>query len=232
MNSPYSSDPSFSAAVAANTAQASRQAPSVPISVYRELATELQATQGLVDSLTQQNQQLSQQNQHLRQEMLRFADAAQQLRQAIDSSQPAPAELRTSVSQLVAMEGPGEMGTLNHGQDAANSLPERLSGSLGEGVSGLANQFGKMVKPKPTAKSPRAGANGQGRPPAKRPQPAPPPQRLYTEERLEPSRSTQPSDKTTDLSGLWLATSILLIVVTAFGAGFLIMKPLLNSNTR
>jgi len=229
MNSPYPSDSSFSAAVAADTPQASRQAPSVPISVYRELATELQATQGLVDSLTQQNQQLSQQNQHLRQEMLRFADAAQQLRQAIDSSQPASPDPRASVSQLVTITGTDEMAL---GQDAANSLPERLSESLGDGVSGLANQFGKMVKPKPMAKSPRAGAKGQGRPAAKRPQPAPPPQRLYTEERLEPSRSTQPSGKTTDFSGLWLATTILLIVVTAFGAGFLIMKPLLNSNTR
>ena len=39
--------------------------PSVPLSVYRELAAELQATQALLDSLHAQNQQLSRQNQHL-----------------------------------------------------------------------------------------------------------------------------------------------------------------------
>jgi hypothetical protein len=39
--------------------------PSVPLSVYRELAAELQATQALLDSLHAQNQQLSRQNQQL-----------------------------------------------------------------------------------------------------------------------------------------------------------------------
>jgi hypothetical protein len=32
------------------------------------------------------------------------------------------------------------------------------------------------------------------------------------------------------MSGLWLAATILLIVISAFGAGFLIMKPLLSNS--
>lgn len=40
----------------------------VPLAVYRELAAELQATQTLLDSLHEQNQQLSQDNQQLSQE--------------------------------------------------------------------------------------------------------------------------------------------------------------------
>lgn len=40
----------------------------VPLAVYRELAAELQATQTLLDSLHEQNQQLNQDNQQLTQE--------------------------------------------------------------------------------------------------------------------------------------------------------------------
>jgi hypothetical protein len=86
-----------------------------------------------------------------------------------------------------------------------------------------------MLKPK--AKVPtRTVAKPMPKPPAKRPQPTPPPQTLYTEERLDPSRPGQTQEKSVDLSGLWLATTIVLIVVSAFGAGFLIMKPLLNNS--
>ena len=41
------------------------QSPSVPLTVYRELAAELQATQAMLDSLHAQNQQLSRENQNL-----------------------------------------------------------------------------------------------------------------------------------------------------------------------
>jgi hypothetical protein len=52
-------------------------------------------------------------------------------------------------------------------------------------------------------------------------------QRLFTEQ----PESMQPLTKVSsraDLGNLWLATTILLVVVSAFGAGFLIMRPLLN----
>ncbi|NER84038.1 MAG: hypothetical protein F6K42_31770, partial [Leptolyngbya sp. SIO1D8] len=53
--------------------------PSVPISVYRELATELKTTQNIVESLTKQNQQLVRQNKLLRHEIQRFVQSAEQL---------------------------------------------------------------------------------------------------------------------------------------------------------
>ncbi len=43
--------------------------PSVPLSVYRELSTELQAAQARLNALTTQNQQLAKENQLLRQEI-------------------------------------------------------------------------------------------------------------------------------------------------------------------
>ncbi|MBE9138561.1 hypothetical protein IQ254_15405 [Nodosilinea sp. LEGE 07088] len=223
MNVPFSPESAYSGTVASEAPQASRQAPSVPISVYRELATELRTNQAMVDSLTQQNQQLTQQNQVLRQEMIRFADSAARLKQAIESSQPQPVEMTATVRSPLEV-GPSETATsmplypVQAEDDLSDSLPERLSESVGEGVSTLASQITQMVKPK-----------GKKAKPPQRPQ-AKPPQRLYTEERLDPNRPGQMSQRPSDLSGLWLSATILLIVVSAFGAGFLIMKPLLSNS--
>ncbi|MBW4481114.1 MAG: hypothetical protein KME14_01085 [Tildeniella torsiva UHER 1998/13D] len=222
MNVPFSPESAYSGAVAPEAPQGSRQAPSVPISVYRELATELRATQAMVDSLTQQNQQLTQQNQVLRQEMIRFADSAARLKQAIEVSQPQAIEPESIVRPLTAplgVEVPAMAATYSMAEEPSASLPERLSGSVGEGVSTLASQLTQMVKPK-AKKAPKM--------PPKRPQAAP--QRLYTEERIDASRPGQLSQSSSDLSGLWLAATILLIVISAFGAGFLIMKPLLSNS--
>ncbi|MGG6239757.1 hypothetical protein ACQ4N7_14115 [Nodosilinea sp. AN01ver1] len=236
MNAPYSSESAYPGAVAPEVPQGNRQAPSVPISVYRELATELRATQAMVDSLNQQNQQLTQQNQVLRQEMIRFADSAARLKQAIEVSQPQPLDMANGMAnggrsplevhfnaeaQAMAPAYPMSLPTMSSDDGATTSLPERLSESVGEGVSNLASQITQIVK-KPKAKK-------LSKKPPQRPQSGMP-QRLYTEERLDPNRPGQLSQRSSDLSGLWLAATILLIVVSAFGAGFLIMKPLLNTS--
>ncbi len=227
MNVPFSSESAYT--VAPEAPQGNRQAPSVPISVYRELATELRATQAMADSLTQQNQQLTQQNQVLRQEMIRFADSAARLKQAIEGSQPQPIEVPRAMGTPMEINFGAEPGAMQSGaiqpgqlsEDSSGFLPERLSESVGEGVSNLTSQITQMMKPKAKAKkAPK---------PPQRPQAAPP-QRLYTEERLDANRPGQLSQQSSDMSGLWLAATILLIVISAFGAGFLIMKPLLSNS--
>jgi len=236
MNVSFSSEPTVQPTTPTDCPQPTRQAPSVPISVYRELATELKATQALVESLTQQNQQLGQQNQVLRQEMLKFAESAAQLKQAVEASAPLTEMVARSTLPLsaemplgVPMPPPSARPeTALTGPHRLASEPEAMAVSQEE-ASGLASQLTQMLKPK--AKVPtRTVAKPTPKPPAKRPQPTPPPQTLYTEERLDPSRPGQTQEKSVDLSGLWLATTIVLIVVSAFGAGFLIMKPLLNNS--
>ena len=224
MNVPFSPESAYPGAVAPEAPQGSHQAPSVPISVYRELATELRATQAMADSLTHQNQQLTQQNQVLRQEMIRFADSAARLKQAIESSQPQSVEMagavpHRAVSPIAEPVAQVPFYPAQLPEENSVSLPERLSGSVGEGVSSLASQLTQMVKPKPK----------KAAKPPQRPQPAPP-QRFYTEERLDANRPGQMNQKSSDLSSLWLAATILLIVISAFGAGFLIMKPLLSNS--
>ena len=58
-------------------------------------------------------------------------------------------------------------------------------------------------------------------------QPKPLP-KLFTEQTGDYRHSALSSDEEKEIGGIWLALSIILIIVTAFGAGFLIMKPLLN----
>lgn len=52
--------------------------------------------------------------------------------------------------------------------------------------------------------------------------------KLFTEQSGEYRSSALDSQEGKEIGGIWLALSIILIIVTAFGAGFLIMKPLLN----
>jgi hypothetical protein len=235
MNAPFPSDSSRQAPVSSGTSSGGRQTPSVPISVYRELATELKATQAMVDSLTQQNQQLSQQNQMLRHEMLNFVESADRLRQMVEYSQsPANPSVQTAETYGFSHQSSGGSPIafgISSGLPAdieASSPSGRLGESMGSGISQLASHLGRLVTPKDD-KAPQ-GQHPQDKRTQPRPKPPRPPQQLYTEERLEPAHSPQSSKGPADLSGLWLATTILLIVVSAFGAGFLIMKPLLNNS--
>ena len=234
MNAPFPSNSSHQASPSQGTGQGGRQTPSVPISVYRELATELKATQAMVDSLTQQNHQLSHQNQILRQEMLNFAESADRLRQAVEYSQPQMPTTATMPGQFMggsqgmSADPAGFVMTPEESQFAEPvSSSEGFGESINTGVSNLTNHLSRLVTPRGKKETPNNAPDG---PPKVKRKPPAPPQMLYTEERLEPSHSAQKGGSSADLSGLWLATTILLIVVSAFGAGFLIMKPLLNNS--
>ena len=68
-----------------STAGAQAQSPSVPISVFRDLAAELQATYATINALTTQNQELSQENQLLRQEINKVVKSTLHLQNLVDS---------------------------------------------------------------------------------------------------------------------------------------------------
>ncbi|MEG3440117.1 hypothetical protein V0288_23510 [Pannus brasiliensis CCIBt3594] len=59
--------------------------PSVPISVYRDLARELQATRGRVDFLISQNERLVKDNRQLRQEIERIVERGQHLQRILQN---------------------------------------------------------------------------------------------------------------------------------------------------
>ncbi len=214
-------------------------APSVPISIYRELAAELQTTQSTLDALTQQNQQLIRQNQLLRTEIHRFVQSAEQLGHFAGVM---PAE-----THLVSQEVAPVAAAADLFADPAEELlppltppptPQRPSAEAAEAPAmatppappappqqaprkrerpGTANGVNSAIVPHP--KSKKRDRN--------RPAPNAQPYRLFTEQ-PEEARPLSKVASRSDLGNLWLATTILLVVVSAFGAGFLIMRPLLN----
>lgn len=167
--------------------------PSVPISVYREVIAELQATKNSMEAMKIQNQQLAKQNQHLRQEIERTVQAALQLRQ---------------VSNAMPAVNP-----------AAPAAP-RLEVSEAEPPS-----FQIPVMPARTPAPPKAD-------------PIPPhfelpEEKLVIEQESKPRRKVQlEQDTHFELSGWMLGAVIALIVVTAFGAGFLLVRPLLSPSSK
>lgn len=159
--------PSQPASVSAGAAQS----PSVPISLYREVASELQTTRSTLQSLKTQNQELTQKNQQLRLEIERVVQSALHLRQIADPSWGSV----TSDAMAIAM--PAEL-----------AAPVETSGL-----------------PVPTPAEP-----------------------LFTEQ-AEPATKPTAPEATAEISTWWLILIICMIVVTAFGTGFLIVRPLLPS---
>lgn len=145
------------------------QSPSVPISLYREVASELQTTQTTLRSLKTENQELTQKNQQLRLEIERVVQSALHLRQVAEPS----------------------WGSVAHVDPGLSST---------------------SVKPPD-----RAPASA-----------APIPEPLFTEQAGAPVQPTTTEPKT-DISTWWLILIICMIVITAFGTGFLIVRPLLPS---
>ncbi len=161
-------------------------APSVPISLYREVATELKATQSKIEALTQQNQQLTQQNQQLRVEIERVVQSALQLRQVADAHTPVANPSLPSTTPLQGLE-------LHFQQPAPPNAPVPLPDG------------NNPDKPEPKLVS----------------------KPLFVEQDSKPRN--MPTERTTEMGGWWLAIVIFLIIVTAFGTGFLIVRPLLPS---
>lgn len=162
----------------------STYSPSVPISLYRQVATELQSTQTELETVQGQNQKLVEQNQQLRVEIERVVQSALQLRQVADSYKP------------------------------LQPLPD-----LDTAFSGLELHFEQSTPP-PAPPEPR---NASPKAHSIEPVVA---SKQFTEQESQLRRAPQ-TDRAQEVGGWWLVLIIFLIVVTAFGTGFLIVRPLL-----
>lgn len=177
------SQPSGNNPASANSSTNSGYSPSVPISLYRQVATELHESQTELGTLKRHNQQLVEQNYHLRLEIERVVQSALQLRQLADASQP-----ETSIS--------------DSGTTESEEAP--LEASIAAKPPSSPRQSTHRVDADLTAA----------------------PEKLFTEQESQPRRVARP-EKASEVGGWWLVLVIFLIVVTAFGTGFLIVRPLL-----
>ncbi|PZO15364.1 MAG: hypothetical protein DCF25_13780 [Leptolyngbya foveolarum] len=288
-----------------------RYAPSVPMSVYRELATELRATKAVIDSLNSRNQQLLQQNQFLKQEIHNVVQSALSLGQAAGVARPAPHLTGQETGQVGGMpHSGGQNGFPNAwaeplfpkriapdtlaqlAQAEANAAPierayersvelhspertmqpqvapQRQPSSASEPAQ---NRMPRPITPATQKSAPKASAKAPSQKSASQKvanpktnkaksdkavtQPKPVAVRqqskqtvgrrtesvtakqltsqgnpkIFTEKSGSFRSSALDAQENKEISGIWLVLSIILIVVTAFGAGFLIMKPLLNN---
>lgn len=177
--------------------------PSVPLSVYRELAAELQNTRAMVESLKSENQQLSDRNQELlahnqqlQSEIQKVVRSVTQLQEVTNSLQPSP----TSGQNTNTNPNRGEF-SLNADRDfdlAANS--EYISGE-------------HPSQPNPWEK------------------PSETPVKQYTSQQPEKPYANVPDSNNNPENGAWrLMVAIALIAAIAFGAGYLLVRPTLNNN--
>jgi len=178
---------------------------SVPLYVYRELAAELEATQAKLDALTAKNQQLAQENQFLRQEIIKVLQSVSQLQKLVD------------FRGMVGMDGVHSPRTAGE----VKSPPKQPKNQ--------ARHRPQSVRPR-QPEAPKA---------KRRPDFAVPmveissdlPETLFIEEQpvnYYPSMAAE----TKETNGWWLVITILLIMLTAFGAGYLIVRPLFENQSR
>lgn len=174
--------------------------PSVPISLYREVVAELQAAQEMLDSLNSQNQQLIKQNQQLRQEIETVVHSAVHLQKVVDTLEP--------IRQNVAPKAPSayrEIPQEPYPPKPLQPIPN---------VRSIPSDAANVPMASPFATNDLPGTSGPSQP-------------LFTEQPEGLHRRNNRTVRTSDLGGFWLIVTIILIVVSAFGAGYWIVRPLL-----
>lgn len=205
---------------ASNTATQTPYAPSVPIPVYRELAAELQATKAMLESLNAQNQALTRQNALLKQEVQTIVQSALNLQQVI-----AP---QNSVQRF--------------DPPPAEVMPPAIAPNFAPKVSYESPEPRLSDRPAPAPdQAPSAKVSKKGKAPDVTPVPSPASLNLAdlpTIDQAETFFTEHPESphalekEPRQLSGLWLLLIVLTIMVTAFTAGFLVMRPILLKNSQ
>lgn len=194
------------------SAGSSQYSPSVPMSLYKEVTAELQAAQAKLASLQAHNQQLVQQNQQLRQEVETIVQQVIQLQNAVNSAQ--------ALNQVVSSSG----------SQSGLSLSVKVPSFVEESFPGT--PLLSPVTPTPATSFPPAPDMRSQMPQLEVPAPTPVAEEFYTTEEPDPAslrRRSQPQP--TELKSTWLVVIICLIMIAAFGAGFLFVRPLLYKGT-
>lgn len=181
--------------------------PSVPLHVYRELATELQAIQSKLDVVTAHNQKISQENQLLRQEVTKVIQAFNQLQKLVESSSIPIPELknRTNTEPIT------EPKKLN--QPPTTPTPPRQP----------------VSRPRPPAEVPPNRSKREEFSVPIMDMNFPVSAAAFVEERQVRYHATPESDLK-GLNSWWLILTIVLIMITGFGAGYLVVRPLLQNH--
>ena len=232
---------------------------SVPISVYRELSAELQATQAMMDSLHGQNQHLRKQNVHLQQEVDSIVQAAQQMQHVVGGPKSdfvsngqsfvgpeATAVVQDNVAQP-NVEVPPQLrrAAQGHNQQFSPAMPPIVSEPprpqempiMPEGVEPLMVRSPEAMpeQAQPQRPSQQHSRNAQGQSaspfsPSRRQAAVETLNKIFTGREQPLPRRALDEEASEEIHTGWLVLIVLLIVVTAFGTGFMIVRPFLSTN--
>ena len=189
-----------------NAVESNSPLSSVPISLYRELCDELRHKTQELEVADHKNQRLVVQNQQLRQELQHLVQRVMQTQQAVTQM---TAEFPSQAASQAAIALPAESSTPLPPNLSTAPFPARRQAMRSvRDHSGPPNAVPSVVNTVAPSAVPSAIAAG---PPAT----APLTTRLWH----------QTNSFTQDLQGWKMAVMMGLIVLSAFGAGFLIMRP-------
>ncbi|MBD2164979.1 hypothetical protein H6G04_11260 [Calothrix membranacea FACHB-236] len=195
--------------------KAPAQPPSVPMSVYRELADELKTAQIQIDALTSKNHKLVQENQLLRQEITKVVQSLLHLQKLVDVPTQPPAKPSDRPAPNPEVK--------NEAKSAATTQPPAKE----------ARPRQQVARPRPSAKPEVPSAKGDRTSvsiPITEMLPSIPQTVLIEEEEVRYYGPNESEVK--EVSGWWLAISILLIMLTAFTAGYLVVRPFFEHQSR
>lgn len=195
------------ARVAPAIARGTTQAPAVPISLYREVANELQTTKTDLHSLKAENQHLVQQNQQLRLEIERVVQSTLHLRQLADSYRSGQGTLETFSSHLE---------TLDLRTPVIAPTQEVSQPTMAKPFAAAAAATNVISSPAADDSPATVAPNHQA------------PTKVLTGQESQP-HPIAATENSGEISTWWLVVVVSLIVVSAFGTGFLIVRPLLPS---
>lgn len=183
------------------------------MSVFREVSTDLRGTQNELTSLKRQNQALLQQNQYLKLEMQRVAEQTQEVVNGfVDVENPVEL-LNRSMAESIVVEKTLEPDYESHWNAFEPPLPQVPV---------------RMAMPRIKVNRPQTVRQSQSMSEAlSQPQPL---LGFLQEARARLTFPEQSSSMARELSGWKLTMLMVLIVLSAFGAGFLIVRPLMSNS--
>ena len=195
--------------------------PSVPLYVYRELTAELQAIQSKLDVVTNHNQKLAQENQQLRQEITKVIESCLELQRLVDASAPsspvAP-QLNKEVKSLTQLQA-----TINNNHEVTYTNKPKVTAAP-------PRQEPKPQK-KAVIKNTHSQNHHQGAAVSGTDINATGSQKVFIEEKkVRFSRPTMSNTK--ELSGWNLLITIVLIMITGFAAGYVVVRPLFQNHSQ
>lgn len=212
-------------------------APAVPISVYRELAKELDNAKQQLSTITAQNAHLQKQNKALRQEVIRVIQSAAVLKDILQTPPVTTAPTPSTASMPLI----SQTSAMPQNTTSSDQVSEDLIAELDRS---LAADIGPSLKTPPKGISPNVPDGAIQGPFCElvlseidenhTPTSTVAPESLFTEQSTEPPNAIALEDeqKSGILGGLWLPLTLVVVIVTAFSAGFLIVLPFIEADQK